>query len=321
MNNIKFQKLEKINLRNDTKKYLVNAISSLVTINNNNPNNKIHLYFGAIKDYFGIMLSTDEISDEIYLTGPATMTFGKSTYNTELIESFANGEMDSIILSVEKSGDKFLEIFQKSHYVRFPVNLDLIDWFKAETEIFVETKHDYKKITLPYINSILDKNIKWINDLIFNKSEESIVLLRTTSHVICKDIVWKNDDPSEFYILVFPLKPIKNIRDLTSDDIPILEQMKQDVCEIAEKYAIPKEKLYMFFHYHPSYYQLHLHVCITEHPQLETKYLRHYYLDDVIDKLKTDSDYWKNATLKFELLSGTKLYKLLKDNKQSKIKY
>lgn len=313
MNNIRFQKLEKINLRNDTKKYLISGINNLMGFNNNN---KIFLYFGVIKDYFGIMLSYDEILDDVYLTGPANVTFGKLNHNTESIELF--DKLDSIILSVEKSGDKFLEIYQKSNYVRFPVNLDLIDWFKAETEIFIESKDDYKKITLPYINSILDKNIKWIHDLIYNKSEESIVLLRTSNHVICKDIVWKNDDISEFYILVFPLKPIKNIRELTSDDIPMLEQIKQDVIDIANRFSIPKEKLYMFFHYHPSYYQLHLHVCITEHPELETKYLRHYYLDDIIEKLKTDSDYWKNATLKFELLSGTKLYKLLKDNKLHK---
>ena len=69
----------------------------------------------------------------------------------------------------------------------------------------------------------------------------------------------------------------------------------------------------MFFHYHPSYYQLHLHICVTEHEALETKYLRNYYLDDVIKRLESDSDYWKKSTLKFELLSNTKLFKLLKE--------
>jgi len=68
----------------------------------------------------------------------------------------------------------------------------------------------------------------------------------------------------------------------------------------------------MFFHYHPSYYQLHLHICIIDHDALDSKFYRHYYLDDIINKLESNSDYWKYSTLKFELLSNTKLFTLLK---------
>ena len=56
-----------------------------------------------------------------------------------------------------------------------------------------------------------------------------------------------------------------------------------------------------------------MNICITEHEALETKYWRQYFLDDVIAKLESNSEYWKKSTLKFELLSNTKLFKLLKE--------
>jgi hypothetical protein len=295
---MKFQKLEKISLRNETKNYLAKYFNF----------NKYHLYWGVIKDHFGIFASENEITDEHNFESVNKITFCNENYEL--------GDIDKLLVNSEKTGDKFIEIYLLDGYIKFPVSLDFIDWLKAETEIFNETKDDYKKITLPYINSIRDKNIKWINELLFNKSEESLVLKRTSKWVITKDIIWKDTDPSNFYILAIPLKQIKTIRELTQEDIPLLEELKTECELIAKTYGINKTKLYMYFHYHPSYYQLHLHVSIIDHQSLETNYYRHIFLDDVIDGLNKDSKYWFNSTLKFELLSGTKLYKLLKENQK-----
>lgn len=295
---MKFQKLEKINLRNETKKYF----STFCTFN------KYYLYYGVIKDFFCIVLALNEIPDEIDLTNSSTKIKyqgNETDYTLELL--------DKIFSQIEKSSDKFVEVFCSNYYVRFPVSIDLIDWLKAETEIFSETAQTYKKISLPYINSIYDKNTKWIHELISNYSEESMVLFRNTDMVLCKDIVWKENQINQFYLLGIPTKKIKTIRDLTGQDIPLLKALKEKSIEIAEQHGINKNKLYMFFHYHPSYYQLHLHVCITDHEALETKYLRHYYIDNIITNLESDTEYWKKATLNFELLSNTKLFKLLKE--------
>ena len=294
---MKFQKLEKINLRNETKRYFADIINY----------NKYNLYFGVTNNYFSILISVNEIDDEIEIN-----SWDKLIFNNQE-QKIVNENISNLLTIVEKSAEKSLEFYSQNHYLKCPVSLDLIDWLKAEIVIFEETKQDYQKISLPYINSILEKNTRWINDLVFKKSEESIVLLRDEDYVICKDIVWKAESIAEFYILAIPTKQIKTIRDLTANDIPLLEKLKLECTTIATKYGLTKDKLYMFFHYHPSYYQLHLHVCVTEHPALESRFLRNYQLDYIIDKLKTDPEYFKNATLKFELLTGTKLYYLLKE--------
>lgn len=296
---MKFQKLEKINLRNETKRFFDDIINY----------SKYYLYFGVSNNYFGILISVNDIENEIDLE-----SWNKIIYNNQE-QSLSHDKLSELIVSIEKFGDKSIEFYGANNYLKFPVSLDLIGWLKADIVIFEESKQDYLIISLPYINSILEKNTRWINELVFNKSEESIVLFRTDSYVICKDRIWKEESNSHFYILAIPTKPIKTIRELTSIDIPLLEELKIKCIQIAKNFDVPKEKLYMYFHYHPSYYQLHLHVCITEHPALDTKNLRQYHLNTIIDKLKTDSDHWKNTTLKFELLTGTKLYNLLKEKR------
>ena len=72
------------------------------------------------------------------------------------------------------------------------------------------------------------------------------------------------------------------------------------------------DKLFITYNVLPDKYNIPPHLLDNE--ALETKYHRNYHLDDVIAKLETDSDYWKKATLKFELMSNTRLFKLLKDS-------
>ena len=225
--------------------------------------------------------------------------------------------MPKLFTNIEKSSNKSLEIISNNIYLKCPVSLDFIEWLKVDIKVFTESQHDYNTITLPYINSIIVKNTKWINNLLFNQSEETIVLFRNSNFVICKDIIWKDSNPNNFYILIIPIKHIKTIRDLTQKDIPLLNDIQNKAIEIALSFGINKEQLSMFFHYHPSYYQLHLHVCINNNldfNNINNINSRHYFLSKVIKKLNKNSNYWNKKTLKFELLSGTKLYKLLKHN-------
>lgn len=331
---MKFKILEKINLRNETKQYFSDIVNYT----------QYQLYFGITNNFFSLLISVDEINDEVDMDGycwDKILVDNNKLINNQLInnklinnklinnqltnnqlinnqlinnqQSLSNDYISELINGIEKSSNKSLEFHGTNLYLKFPVSLDLIEWLKADIIIFEETKENYQMVSLPYINSIVEKNTRWIKELIFNKSEESKVLVRTNSYVICKDLHWKGKNASQFYILGFPIKPIKTIRELISDDIYLLEEMKQNSIQIAESYGIPKENINMYFHYHPSYYQLHLHVCINKHPCYNTTNLRHYSLDLIIEKLKIDSNHWKNTTLKFELLTGTKLYNLLKE--------
>jgi hypothetical protein len=296
---MKFKKIEQINIRNEVKKYF----SHFIDFANYN------LYFGVINNYFTVLLYTNFINDFIDLDELINSPQIKIIYNEKY---YKQNYLNNIVSIIEKSSYKSLEIKSDNIYLKYPISLDFIEWLKVDVELFTESEHIYNTITLPYINSIIIKNTKWINNLLFNKSEESIVLFRNSSFVICKDIIWKDSNPNNFYVLIIPTKHIKTIRDLTQQDIPLLNSIQNKAIEIAAIFNISLDKLAMFFHYHPSYYQLHLHVCINDNPDLIVLSNRHYFLSKIIKKLNKQSDYWHKKTLKFELLSGTKLYRLLK---------
>ena len=177
--------------------------------------------------------------------------------------------------------------------------------------LITETNYQYYNNVLPYIKSILHNNIKWITDVIYNKSTNQIILHRNDKFIIIKDIVWDDNNSNNFYVLAIPTKMIKNIRHISIHDINLLNNIKNKIYYIASQYNIPKEKLYLFFHYHPSYYQLHLHACVIGNKYLQNKFKRHYFLDDIIEKLNINKYYWENATLTYELSIDSELYKII----------
>ena len=296
---MKFKKIEQIMVRNEIKKYF----NHFIDFTNYN------LYFGVINNYFTVLLYIIPIDDFLDLDELINSPQIKIIYNEKY---YKQNNLNNIVSIVEKSSYKSLEIKSDNIYLKYPISLDFIEWLKVDAELFTESKHIYNTIVLPYINSIIIKNTKWINNLLFNLSEESIVLFRNTYFVICKDIIWKDSNPNNFYVLIIPTKPIKTIRDLTQHDIPLLNSIQNKAIEMAATFDISSDKLVMFFHYHPSYYQLHLHVCLNDNPDLIVSSYRHYFLSKIIKKINKQSDYWNQKTLKFELLTGTKLYRLLK---------
>jgi m7GpppX diphosphatase len=309
---INFNLLQKLNIRNEVNNY----INYIIYNSFNNINiTSYNLYLGSVninKNLFSLLLtdSNDLTNDyNINVSDIVQINIYNNVYTTNFdkilnkINNFAYIKNNSIKIYINNGINKYI--------IFFPISIDIIEWIKADIKIFNETINDYNNISLPYINSIYNKNTKWINNLLSTRAEQHLLLYTCNDFIITKDIHWKNNNSNNFYILAIPYKNIKSIRDLTYNDITLLENIKLKAIEIANIYGITQDKLYMFFHYHPSYYHLHLHICIIDHYALETKYYKHYLLNDIIDKLKIDTNYWKNSTLTFELLSTNKLYYLL----------
>jgi m7GpppX diphosphatase len=78
----------------------------------------------------------------------------------------------------------------------------------------------------------------------------------------------------------------KYFRDLTADELPMLEAIR-DKCSAAieDKYGLKKTQLKMFLHYQPTYYHLHVHIVniIYDAPGLGFTSIP---LDIVIDNLR-----------------------------------
>jgi m7GpppX diphosphatase len=239
-----------------------------------------NIYYGVIKNNFAVLFADKNLADEIDIGGELLM-------KNENVYKFNQKGINTLY---------------------YPVDQDFIDSFKTKIKIIDETYEDYNKKIEPYIDSIIESNTKWMNNILYHKSEAERILFKNKYFTIIKNICW--DSLNDFYLLVIPFEKIKNIRHLNNSHKDLLNQMKIESIKIANGYNIDEDELYFFFHYHPSCYQLHLHVCLLNHKSLKLKLYRHIMLDEIIDDLEN----FGKRTIRFESNISNPIYKILKGN-------
>jgi len=81
----------------------------------------------------------------------------------------------------------------------------------------------------------------------------------------------------------------RSILDLTLDDIPMLEKVRDKFCKYKHN-----EKFKTILHFPPSFWRLHLHFVALNHeiPKTTPKH-EVYNLNDIIKNLKIDEDYYR----------------------------
>lgn len=238
-----------------------------------------NIYYGVINNKFAILKEHKNINDEFIISDESLIRLG-NVYQM-------------------KKNDLFL--------LNYPVDESLVDSYREKSKIVTETYEDYKNKIEPYINSIVDSNTKWIQNILNSKSEIERILFKNEKFLIIKNLSWEQDN--DFYVLVMPFEKIKNIRHLKNIHEQILKEMKFETLKIAKKYNIDEDELYFFFHYHPSCYHLHLHCCMINHKALKLKFHRHVMLDDVIENINE----LEKKTFKYEMNISNPIYKLLKN--------
>lgn len=193
---------------------------------------------------------------------------------------------------------------EKKHLI-YPASNDLIESYRNKIKIITETHTDYKNKVEPYINSILESNTKWIRNILAFQNETEKVLFKGEKFIVVKNIGY--DTKNDFYLLAIPHEELRTIRDLRGQHKELLKLMKLKTIEIAKKRNFEENDLYFFFHYHPSCYHLHLHVCVNSHKNLKFRLYRHILLDYAIDHIEK----LEKKTLKFEMSISNPIYKLL----------
>lgn len=153
-----------------------------------------------------------------------------------------------------------------------------------------------------------DKN-KWIYDIIktgvLSKHEQ--VFIDRAEWCLCVD---KHHGHDLRYLVVFKNESLKTLRDLRECHIALLQEVYATVHSWLQ--SKHKNKYYMYFHYMPSVFQLHLHVnANVQHINWDRAHL----LSTVTSNLRKDSEYYAKA------LILTKMCKTIRSaNVHSKLK-
>jgi hypothetical protein len=208
--------------------------------------------------------------------------------------------------------DKILEHQNDTYYkykatciVETTIIESLLDKPKLNN-IKMESYDDYLKL------NVQQEDTKWVYNIIDHLSESENILNENENIIIIPDYKWsssksvilaENKNLDSLHVLcIFKDKSLFSIRELTQHHIPLLEEAIKYGCHtIKEKYGVNRENLVMYFHYHPSVWQLHLHYMILNNENTASYSLpRAHLISSVIQNLKIDSDYYKKVDLEIK---------------------
>lgn len=158
-------------------------------------------------------------------------------------------------------------------------------------------------------------NAQWVYNIIDGKSERERILLETDQFIILPDIMWDGKAIESLHILgLIKSHDIHSIRDLKPGHIPILESALEKTTEfLSLKFNLSPKTIRAFFHYPPTFYHLHIHFTTLQNRTCGCEVERAHLVQDVIDHLKFQKDYYQTKTLYYKVALNDPLYKLLEE--------
>lgn len=191
-------------------------------------------------------------------------------------------------------------------------------------EIFLveESGEDYRTITLPYISN-QSFSVQWVYNILEKKAEADRIIYEDkdpdTGFVLLPDFKWDQKQIEDLYLIaIVHRRDIKSLRDLTSEHLPLLTNIRSKGEDtIQKRFDVPSSKLRVYLHYQPSYYHLHVHFTSLDYEAPGCGVERAHLLSDVIQNLQGDSGYYHNRSMTFPLRADDSL--LLKFKEAGKL--
>ncbi|VDN06903.1 unnamed protein product [Thelazia callipaeda] len=181
-----------------------------------------------------------------------------------------------------------------------------------------ESADDYKSLTLPHLKE-RQLPLNWVYNLLDHRAEVERIIFEdqdpNNGFLLLPDMKWDGKELSNLYVLaIIRRKGIKSLRDLTGNDLPLLENVRQkSYAAIKEKYGLTEHEIRAYFHYQPSFYHLHIHFIYVCYDAPASAVAKAYLLEDVINNIKLVPDFYQRSTLTFALKESDPLLKVYRD--------
>ncbi|KAJ3344209.1 hypothetical protein HDU91_000255 [Kappamyces sp. JEL0680] len=179
----------------------------------------------------------------------------------------------------------------------------------------LETPALYHRFVVPYMESLPASRTAWIQKVLNKESETETALYHdtdpTTGFFLGPDSKWDGKQTSQLYLLAIAQSPaIRSLRDLRGSHLGFLKHMRSQTLAVLEaKYNLSWRDVRMLIHYQPSYYHFHVHVIHVAIHGLEGTVC--HLLEDVIESLEMDPDFYTKKSLCYTLSSFHPLFPAL----------
>ncbi|KAM0672784.1 hypothetical protein CWI42_051680 [Ordospora colligata] len=142
--------------------------------------------------------------------------------------------------------------------VIYPATEEHLNKYRSVNKHIVETYNEY----LHYVENNSHISSNWMANLV-NKSGENMnerVLYEDSEIMIVPDYKWNLESKATLHILaIFKDQNLRTIRDLNSPDI-LIRAHKNILNTLATYFGLGEPDVFLFFHYRPTYFRLHLHI-------------------------------------------------------------
>jgi m7GpppX diphosphatase len=183
---------------------------------------------------------------------------------------------------------------------------DILVCYPAKEEDFKKCSQTRNKIfetpELYYNNTypkIINQDLSWIDNIINGIKENELIIYGDDDMILIPDLKWDNKTMENmYYLIIFKDKNLRSIRDLNTLHLPLLNKAKEiSINKIKELHNINATQLRLYFHYHPSFWQLHLHInLITTNWNGSCVDVAHL-LSTVINNIKLVNDYYQKMDI------------------------
>lgn len=139
---------------------------------------------------------------------------------------------------------------------------------------------------------------QWIYDIISGEKESEHRIVDTPEFVVLPDTEAQNDELVLNWLVIFKDPALNSIRDLRGAHVAMLEECRS-MClqKIKEQTPFVEHNVICYFHYLPSVFQLHMHVCAPYGQYTTLDICKIHPVDNVLSNLRIDSNYYEKADI------------------------
>lgn len=204
----------------------------------------------------------------------------------------------------------------------------------TKSAMVTETAEMHASKTAPFIDEILSRgnSLTWLFNVLSKEKEAERVLYedgdQENGFLMNVDTKWRthpdvttvprdewhgHSSVADLYCLAICHKRgMRTLRDLRLAHVPMLKEMyRRGVETIEAVYGVPEDQLRIFVHYLPQFFHFHVHFTRL-HNTIGVEVERAHLLQDIIQNLLQDDEFYSRRTMQFRLRENDALLKALK---------
>ena len=257
---------------------------------------------------------------------PAVVILSKPPFQESHVQEIVSGNFAS---TEEHRNDKFskhsLDVPARLNGIMAtmicPANEVDVAKYTHQTKHFVrETAALYTAVTEPFVRALPPKQLAWVWNILDHEKEVESIIDETEHYVMVPDTKWDQSDAKQLHCLCIAKdRGLHSLRDLRGSHLPMLRHtLAAGRAALLRAHGVLASQLRVYVHYLPSFWQLHVHFALIScgGAVAGTSVGKAVLLEDVIDNLARDGEYYATCSLSYAVGENEPLFGRLREHLQ-----